>query len=82
MEVPLQLRFQIPLHDHLCHTVRDGRNAQRPDTTPCLGYFNQQHRWWHVTARTHPVPEFVEVVAKIGFKRFQTLAVVTRSALA
>jgi hypothetical protein len=68
MEHRLQQRLEPSLDNHLCYSVRHRRDAQRPCPAITLRYVNA-HDWWRqIAARSHPIPDPVQVLAQILFE--------------
>src|SRR5215211_2830136 len=69
-------RLQMHGHDRLRDPIGDRRHAQHSDTRAVrLGDLDRLDREWKVRPRTHPVPDLVEVVRKIGLERLEILPV-------
>ena len=62
MEMFFQFRLQLLLNYLLSDSVRHCRYSQRSHPTVSLGYFHPQYRRGEITARGHPIPQFVQVV--------------------
>jgi hypothetical protein len=65
MEHRLQQRFKPPLDHHLCNSVRHRGDAQRPSLAITLRYVNAFDRRREVAARSHAIPDPVQVLAQI-----------------
>src|SRR5438876_12196684 len=69
--------FQVILDNTLCYPVSYRRNAQRPETSLFLCNKLCSDRWWKVAARSHAIVDFIQVLAHVGFKHLNALAVYT-----
>lgn len=81
MEIPLQFRLQRSLNHHLCHPIRHRRYPQRPASTIRLGNLHKTHRWRHIAARGHAIPQLVEIASKPCLEILYALAIATRCPL-
>ncbi|CSL00924.1 Uncharacterised protein [Shigella sonnei] len=75
MEQGFQYRLEYLLNDHLGDPVRHGRNTERTYTTVSFGNVHTPYRLRHITAGSHSVPQFVEIVCNILVKPGQCLPV-------
>ena len=71
----LQIRFNHPFDNHLCHTIGHGWHPQKPLPATLFRNGDGTHRWRKVASRAHPVPEFVEVVSQLGFELLDRLSI-------
>ena len=81
MKQRFQQGLQVSPNNLLRNTVRDRGDAQRPRPAIRLRNVHPAHRWRQVTARRQPVPEFVEIPSKLGFKFLDRLPIYSSRSL-
>lgn len=64
----VQLRLQQHLHHRLPDPISHRRNAKGPGAASLFRNAHPPHRWRHVRARGHAIPELVQIVLQIALK--------------
>src|SRR4051794_12015966 len=84
--VGMEDRLELLFEQHRCrglgYPVGRSRHSEHPDPRPMiLRYLYRAHRRGHVTARAHPVPELVEVIALAALEHGDAHAIHARRSI-